>query len=408
MKDRSVTTSIFIDKWHPKKDGKCAVTIRVTHERQKRYYPTEYALSPAEFAKVQGEKPRGLFKEISLELQAYEKRAAEIIEQMPLFSFEMFEKRYFLNTGSTDTLATAFELRINGYKEAGRIGSAYTYNCAKTSLNKFQPGLKFSSVTPGFLEKYEAWMLGEGKSKTTIGIYLRSLRSLFNEAISDGILTKDHYPFGKRKYEIPTSKNVKKALSLSEVGKLYNYVPEPDSPEFKAKDYWFFLYLCNGMNVKDMALLRYKNIQGDVLEFERAKTARTKRNAEPIRVMLNEDIKEIILRQGNKKRDLETFVFPILQKGLSPEREHDLIQLKVHVLNTHMRKIANKLGIEKDVTTYVARHSFATILKRSGASVEFIGEALGHGSTKTTQSYLAGFEDDFKREMAKALTAFNE
>lgn len=406
MKDRSVTTSIFIDKWHPKKDGKCAVTIRVTHDRQKRYYPTEYALSPNEFAKVQGEKPRGQFKEISINLQAYKKKAAEIIERLPLFSFELFEKRYFTNNGASDTLTAAFELRTKEYKEAGRIGSAYTYNCAKVSLNKFQPGVKFSNVSPGFLEKYETWMVTQGKSKATIGIYLRSLRSLFNDAIADGILLKDHYPFGKRKYEIPTGKNTKKALSLMEVGKIYDYQPEPGSSESVAKDYWFFLYLCNGMNVKDMALLRYKNIKGDVLEFERAKTARTKREAEPIRVMLNDDTKAIIQRQGNKKKDLETFVFPILRKGLSLERDHDLIQLKVHVLNTHMRKIAEKLGIKKDVTTYVARHSFATILQRSGVSIEFIGEALGHGSTKTTQSYLAGFEDDHKREISKALTAF--
>ncbi len=82
MKDRKATTSIFIDKWHPKKDSKCAVTIRVTYDRQKRYYPTEHTLTPAEFAKVQGGKPRGEFKDLALSLQAYEKRAADILDKL--------------------------------------------------------------------------------------------------------------------------------------------------------------------------------------------------------------------------------------------------------------------------------------------------------------------------------------
>ena len=72
-----------------------------------------------------------------------------------------------------------------------------------------------------------------------------------------------------------------------------------------------------------------------------------------------------------------------------------------------MKAIAKTLGITNDVTTYAARHSFATILQRSGAGTAFISEALGHSSTKTTQNYLAGFEDETKRNLTKALTAFD-
>ena len=71
-----------------------------------------------------------------------------------------------------------------------------------------------------------------------------------------------------------------------------------------------------------------------------------------------------------------------------------------------MKSIAQQLNITNEVTTYAARHSFATILQRSGASTEFISEALGHSNVKTTQNYLAGFEDETKKETTKALTAF--
>jgi len=408
MKDNKATTAIFIDKWHPKKDGKCAITVRVTSDRQKRYYPTDHTLTLSDFEKAQGVKPRGEFKGLALSLQAYEKRAADIIDSLPLFTFEAFEKRYYTNIGANDTISTAYDLRISEYKEAGQIGTSINYRCAKVSLEKFQTGTKFANVTPSFLERYEVWMDKRGNSKTTVGMYLRTLRTLFNSAISEGILSKDQYPFGKRKYEVPTGKNIKKALTLQEVGLIYNYHATPGSMEAKAKDFWLFIYLCNGMNVKDMSLLKYKNLKGDVLEFVRAKTARTKREVEPIRVILNEDILAIIERQGNAPKDQESFIFPILSKGISPEKEKAIVQQAVKTLNKYMKAIAGKLGIGKGVTTYVARHSYATILQRSGASEEYIGTAMGHGSSKTTKNYLAGFEDEHTREIAKALTAFKQ
>lgn len=151
-----------------------------------------------------------------------------------------------------------------------------------------------------------------------------------------------------------------------------------------------------------MALLKYKQIHGDKLVFVRAKTARTKRKVEEIEVPLLEDIKRIISKWGQPKKSPETHIFPILKEGLTAERQRDLIQLITHLVNNHLKTIAQDLGLDK-LTTYTARHSFATVLKRSGASTEYIGEALGHANVKTTQNYLAGFEDEEKRKWAQVL-----
>ena len=82
------------------------------------------------------------------------------------------------------------------------------------------------------------------------------------------------------------------------------------------------------------------------------------------------------------------------------------IGLAVHLINEHMKKIAVDLGINKNVTTYFARHSFATILKNSGVSTEFISEALGHSSLSTTKNYLAGFEEEAIRRNTDVLVSF--
>lgn len=222
----------------------------------------------------------------------------------------------------------------------------------------------------------------------SVGIYLRSLRTLFNNAIADGMLTKDYYPFGKKRYEIPTGNNIKKALSLKDIGTIFHYKPEPGTMTDRAKDYWIFMYLCNGINVKDMSLLKYENIKGEVIEFIRAKTVRTKRHVEPIRVNLTDDLKAIIKKWGNKKIDGTTFIFPILEKGLTPVRERQLIQQMTQLINSHMKDVAATLEINKTVTTYVARHSFSSVLQRSGVSTEFISEALGHSNITQVSEFI--------------------
>lgn len=402
----NATTSLFIDKYHPKANGECAISVRVTFDRKKRYYKTDKTATVSDFEKLSGAKPRGDLKELALKLQSFEKKAADIIEKLPFFSFPAFEKQYYTNRGTRETLYAAFTLYANELRDEGRIGTAVSYECARNSINNFIPVAKFSDITPDLLKKYESWMLKEEKSITTVGIYLRSLRTLINNAISEGLLTQQFYPFGKKRYEIPTSNNLKKALTLKDISKIYNFKNSTNSRDEMAKDHWIFMYLSNGMNVKDMTLLTYSCIKGDILEFIRAKTVRTKRKVEPIRVVLTDDIKAIIRKWGTKNKAPHNFIFPILEEGITPERERQLIKQFTQFINKHMKSIAEELEIKSDVNTYSARHSFSTVLQRSGVSTEFISEALGHSSVKTTANYLAGFEDESKREHAKALTAF--
>lgn len=245
-------------------------------------------------------------------------------------------------------------------------------------------------------------------SKTTVGIYARALRAIFNEAIDRGLISKENYPFGKKKYQIPTGRNIKKALSINDISKFYYYESEiSNEGEGKAKDFWLFSYFGNGMNMKDIALLKYKNIQGDYIVFERAKTERTRRSSpKPITIYITTEMHEIMAKWGNFKKSEDGYIFPILEPGVSPVRRKELIQQFVKNTNKWTKRIAEKLGIPFKVTTYTARHSFSTVLKRSGASTEFIAEALGHTDVKTTESYLDSFENDIKKQFALQLSVF--
>jgi integrase len=289
----------------------------------------------------------------------------------------------------------------------GRISSAISYHCSYVSLKKFRGDVSFEIITVSYLMEYENWLKGQSLSKTTVGIYLRPLRAIFNEAHEAGIIKKErHYPFGKRKYRIPSSRNIKKALDLSDIQKIFDYKCDCPNEEM-ARDYWLFSYFGNGMNPKDIANLRYKNIDGDYLTFERAKTENSLRgDPKPITVYLTDDMREIIEKWGSKTTGPNDYLFPVLEHGLTPLRQYELVQNFVGFINERMRRILKNIGIHKKATTYVARHTFSTVLKRSGASTEFIQEALGHTDLKTTENYLDSFDKETKKEYAKRLVSF--
>ena len=161
------------------------------------------------------------------------------------------------------------------------------------------------------------------------------------------------------------------------------------------------------MNVKDVAYLKYKDIEDEYFVFIRAKTALTTRHdPKPITVYLSEGMKAIIDRWGNKDPSPNNYVFSILEPGMTALEQHYCCRSFVKFINDRMKKMGRQLGITRKATTIVSRHSFSTQLKRSGASTEFIQEALGHTDKKTTENYLDSFENSVKKEFAGMLTAF--
>lgn len=405
----NITTIILLDTRRKKKDNSFPVKLRVTYKRDQRYYKTNYAFTKQEYEKVAGEKPRGKYKDISLELSRIENKAREVISELSVFSFEAFDMVFRTKKDERQNVLYSYERNIDRLKSEGRLGTAESYKYSLNSLKEFvkKEMLLFSEITPKFLENYQKGMLDKGKSITTIGIYLRCLRAIFNEAINTpGLVGKDAYPFGKRKFEIPNGQNIKKAITLDEIKKIFEYECEEGSSIQRAKDYWVFSYLCNGVNVKDIALLKYKNIDFDdeKITFIRAKTERTSSsNLKPITIILLPEIKTIIDRWGNQPQYPNNYVFPILEKEYSLEEQRARIKQTIKNINKYIDRIAESVGIKKKITTYTARHSFSTVLKRSGASIEFISESLGHSDIRTTESYLDSFEDDMKKEFATML-----
>lgn len=160
--------------------------------------------------------------------------------------FTIFKEKH---AGPT-CLSSVFLSYIKKLLLQGRIGSAINYQRTYRSLKAFRGNMLLQAISAGYLYQYEAWMLARGASRTSVGIVLRPLRAVFNEAIEEGLIRKEKcYPFGRRKYQIPASRNLKKALNQDELKSIYYY--QPSCPKIGiGKAYWLFCYLANGMNVK--------------------------------------------------------------------------------------------------------------------------------------------------------------
>jgi integrase len=160
------------------------------------------------------------------------------------------------------------------------------------------------------------------------------------------------------------------------------------------------------MNMTDIAHLQKTDMDVEFLQFRRRKTIRTrKKDQRPIRVALHTRAKTIIAKYETTDNP---YVFGILEPGLSPVTERNRVQRFIKFINKHMKEIASELNIELganyELTTYVARHSFATRLERKGASIDEISEYFGHASVETTKNYLDSFEDDLLKQRSLLLT----
>lgn len=417
MEKETVDVSVWLDTRRKKANGKYPVKVKVYHRvtTERKYYPTEFEFSEDEFNSIwNSSKPRSEHKQIRLALQELEAKAYNTATALDPFNFETFEKRLFIGAKDATDAFFHYGCIIEDLKEEGRLGNASNYDLSMKSIKAFMQDatgrepkkLNFNEITVAWLNRYEKFMLKQGKSYTTIGIYLRHLRAVFNKAIEEKDIEQDIYPFGKRRYQIPASKGVKKAFSKDELRLLYH--TEALTPEQqKAKDFFFFSYSCNGMNVKDIALLRYSDIQGDTLSFYRAKTMNTaKGNLRKVEVYLTDKAKAIIQQYGQKNTHSGQLVFDVINDRMTEDQKRRSIQAFTRFINQHLKKLAVHAGLTGDVSTYWARHSFATNAIRNGASMEFVGEALSHSNLKTTQAYFAGFSDDDKRKMAEVLTDF--
>jgi len=401
-----VTLNLFHENRYATKDNLKAIKLVVYFRRERKYFPTGVSLTNEDFAQLfMCKKKDVLEKRQSLESTFYKFKAIiDHLLEKSKFSFDNIERQ--LGQYENLFLRDCFEKKIKEFRSNNQFGSASNYDLALKTFEKFDSRkLDLKHITVDWLKKLERHMLENERSYTTISIYIRCLRAIMNDVIAAEKLDRSFYPFGRGKYEIPIGEGRKLALPMQTIKRIFEFESLTDPTISKYKDLWLFSYLCNGANFKDILHLKFKNINGNEISFLRGKTTSTSRKKKSVVAYLTDEMRAIINRTGNPVQLPDNYIFPYLATCKTPEAEHKMVQDVIKRTNDRMERISIALEIPK-VTTYTARHSFATVLKRSGAHLSFISESLGHSDLKTTENYLASFETEEREKNARLLMAF--
>ncbi len=394
------TTAIILDKRYPRiEDRKCPVKLRVTINRKARYYGLGDYYDASEFTKIYSERPRGDYKKLRTDFDDIEKRAIGLLEVMNPPTFERF-KRLFTQKGGGGNVKKYFQMYIDQLKADDQPGTASNYNNAMKSLDDIKDieNADFMDITPAWLKDYQKQMTKKGKSLTTISMYLRALRTIYNVSIKDGIVNPAYYPFGRDKYTIPTARNNKRPLERQDIQALANYSGNPINEKYR--DFFLLSYCLMGLNMADILTLRWKQLDGRILNVTRKKTEQTSQNEQQsIEMYVNDFAMGIIEKYGIGK---DGFIFDIVDPSDKPAERLRKVKNFTRNANQGLQAIAESIKINPNISTMYARHSAASHGLASGATIGDISQALGHKNIKTTSNYISSLHNA-KINLANAL-----
>jgi integrase/recombinase XerD len=426
--------SFYHDCRRALKNGKYPVKIRATFEVLRlgklewipRYAKTNVSLSPEEFQAVFSVKVPIKLQKTRQRLLDREREINHIIDQNPNITPLLFDslssgKAGIISKRGQDSFPVSVDVEvlfdhfISEYDKAGKIGTRNTYIHAKNSLLAFGgPGLRLDHINKEWLDEYVKWAQVPRKhpnnkklvscSITTIGIYLRNLRHIFNEVIDSSrrILPIEKYPFynnhNRTGYVIRGTETVKQVVNESQRVKLFN-TADLSAEKLMALKYWMFWYYCNGMNATDCAYLRPENILEDKIVYVRRKTMRTVKVIKPISVPIRDEVKKILVELGTHR----PYLFGIIDDTMSPLEQHNKIKAWYKWVNKHMSEIGEDVGIPFRITSYGARHAVGKQLIKKKVSLQDIQQIYGHTKVSTTQKYTMGMDDEEAKEINNLL-----
>lgn len=397
--------------------GKYHVKLRITYQAVKKgkkmwvqkNFRTGLFCTIGEFKSVMGNPRTSELQDLKRKVVKLEAKAVEIVENNGILTPEIFEME-FTGKGGYDNVIDLFDTIIKKKHADGDVGTADSYQNARNKFAEFGgESISFAEVNLDWLQRFEKWAV-KGKtvnekvvvapiSYTTVGIYMRYLRAVFNHAIRIRKIPADLYPF--REYKIPSGQGTPRPLTDKQKEVLLNF-ESADTELRRARDFWQLSYLSYGLNFSDICRLRRKDIKEGMFVVLRYKTRNTNRVRKPLVIPVHPEADRIINTWGSRSLNPESYIFPVLEGGLNPRQEKNRIKDFLKLINTGLKTIGKELKIT-NLTTYTARHTFATTVRDKGIGKEFIQEALGHNSMQTTENYLGSLNTEIHKKISGLL-----
>ena len=378
------------------KNGKSPLAIRFTHQRAHKLVSLGISVEPrywdkeAEMLTAACPDRAILQSQIDSTLASYRKK----IQRLEALDVAVdFSTLFGTASKYTPQLVDAyFRERISDMKQAGKINTAIKYAATRTSLGKFHPApLRFEEINLTLLNEFEYFLHNEGNQPNSIATKFSVLKAVYNKAIVDKIFLCKENPFLLYKVGKHWTATRKRAIHKEDIQRLMQAELPPTRSRYAefARDIFLFSYFSAGINFTDMATLRYGDIVDGRIYYSRHKTQKL------LSFHLVPNALQIIQKYSKRGHAKEDYIFPILNRNVhrTPQQIFNRTHKVLAKINRELKVLGKLIGLEVPLTTYVARHTYATVLKRSGVSVALISESLGHSDLSTTQIYLDSFEN---------------
>ena len=287
-------------------------------------------------------------------------------------------------------------------KQLGKVRTSETYTATLKSFMAFrdEQDVPLDGISSDMMLMYEAHLKARGVRMNTISFYMRNLRAVYNRAVEKG-LTQPNNPF--RHVYTGVDKTVKRAIPIKAIKALKELdLSMKPSLDF-ARDMFLFSFYTRGMSFVDIAYLKKTDLQNGILTYRRRKTG------QELSIKWEKCMAEIIAKYPENKTD---YLLPIIKEegngrnsvshqaclngrvvtdeGKANERRQ--YDNTLHLVNYRLKELSTMLKLQRPLTMYVARHSWASAAKSKNVPLSVISEGMGHDSEATTQIYLASLE----------------
>lgn len=397
-----VVVSVLLDTRTVNKEGTYPVKIKVYFQGKPKYYPTGICMSTKEeleeVLESKSKKNIEIQDIIGKELSRILKNV-DILVERGTFSFSNLNNMLGKNIGGT--LNEMISAKIKELENEEKFGTSAFYKGTLSLLKRYMKhDVPINEVTVEWLNGLEKFIL-KTANQTTVAMNMRNIRATMNIAKQVGVIRESDYPFGRGKYQIKEGSGKKKALNKKQLKAIAEYSDGSMTTEFY-RDLWLFIYFCNGLNVADLISLKFSDIQNGEISFIRKKTKDRTRDVKRIYAAITPEMYSIINKWGNDPKK-SIYIFPFLKPGDSAWEHEKKKKNLTKLINKRMKMIGEKLNLGK-ITTYVARHTYATVLRNEGVPISIISPMLGHSSVTTTEIYLADLESEYRAKNASLLS----
>ena len=365
---------------------------QIIHHRKVRHIRTGYKLFSSEWISASGEidvsagsgEDRknyliALKKQIDKDLVKIEKCINCLVQEDAPFTVERIIELYTVPEGNYTFLLYGKELLVE-LRKIGKVRTAGTYQSALNSFERYlnnRGDVSLDALDSNQMIAYESWLKGNGICPNTSSYYMRNLRAIYNRAVEQGFVAQQN-PF-KHVYT-GIDKTRKRAVSLDVVREIRDLNLTKKSLVF-ARDIFLFSFYTRGMSFVDMAFLKKKDLQNGILTYRRHKTG------QQLFIKWEKTMQELIDKYDTS--DIP-YLLPIIRNnGMDEWHQY---QNEAHRINRNLKHIGKQMGLGIPLTTYVARHAWASIAQSKNVSLSVISEALGHDSEQTTRIYLASLD----------------